>query len=243
MWPAPLMAESHHIVPKSVGGTDDAENIIRLSPPDHFFAHLLLARIYGGRLWVPVVLWCGGDKKNWRARKSRLNYAWVAKAARRHVGGKAAWQYDHTIHKLEHRDGMRVQATQYEMLDLVGGVRSGINLLLRGKVQSYRGWFLAGRRPDHIGRGGRPGNLHHMADRKRRRWIHLDGAEFVGTRVDFCEMSGVSKKAACLIVNGQQAISKGWSLYGTKIPKLGGATHRQNRPQTGDASRAEYRLV
>ena len=41
--------ENHHIIPKSLGGTDTAENLVRLSPREHFIAHLLLARIYSGR--------------------------------------------------------------------------------------------------------------------------------------------------------------------------------------------------
>jgi len=42
--------EKHHIVPRSLGGTDDKENIIRLAGSDHFFAHRLLAKIHGGKM-------------------------------------------------------------------------------------------------------------------------------------------------------------------------------------------------
>jgi hypothetical protein len=41
--------ERHHIVPRSMGGTDDASNIIALTAGDHYFAHLCLAKAYGGR--------------------------------------------------------------------------------------------------------------------------------------------------------------------------------------------------
>lgn len=34
--------EDHHIVPKSLGGTDNLDNIIKLSARQHFIAHLLL---------------------------------------------------------------------------------------------------------------------------------------------------------------------------------------------------------
>ena len=39
--------ENHHILPRSMGGTDDPENIIRLSARDHYFAHRLLAKFAG----------------------------------------------------------------------------------------------------------------------------------------------------------------------------------------------------
>jgi len=36
--------EKHHIIPRSLGGTDDASNIVALSGREHYVAHLLLAR-------------------------------------------------------------------------------------------------------------------------------------------------------------------------------------------------------
>ena len=38
--------ERHHIVPRSEGGTDDPENLVRLTAREHYIAHLLLAKIY-----------------------------------------------------------------------------------------------------------------------------------------------------------------------------------------------------
>lgn len=38
--------EKHHIVPKSLSGTNDKLNIIKLTAREHFIAHLLLSKIY-----------------------------------------------------------------------------------------------------------------------------------------------------------------------------------------------------
>lgn len=40
--------ESHHIVPRSLGGSDEKENIIKLTASDHYFSHIILGKIYGG---------------------------------------------------------------------------------------------------------------------------------------------------------------------------------------------------
>lgn len=48
--------ERHHILPRCMGGGDDADNLVRLTPEDHIFAHLLLAKIYGRALWYPLLL-------------------------------------------------------------------------------------------------------------------------------------------------------------------------------------------
>lgn len=38
--------ETHHIVPKSEGGSDDTTNLVKLTARQHYIAHLLLAKIY-----------------------------------------------------------------------------------------------------------------------------------------------------------------------------------------------------
>jgi hypothetical protein len=37
--------ESHHIIPKSIGGTDDKENLVLLTAKEHFICHHLLTKI------------------------------------------------------------------------------------------------------------------------------------------------------------------------------------------------------
>ena len=34
--------EGHHIVPKCMGGTDDKDNLVDLTPEEHYLAHQLL---------------------------------------------------------------------------------------------------------------------------------------------------------------------------------------------------------
>lgn len=38
--------ESHHIIPRCLGGADDASNLVDLTPEEHFLAHQLLVKIY-----------------------------------------------------------------------------------------------------------------------------------------------------------------------------------------------------
>lgn len=38
--------ETHHIVPKAEGGSDDKANLVKLTARQHYVAHLLLAKIY-----------------------------------------------------------------------------------------------------------------------------------------------------------------------------------------------------
>ena len=38
--------EKHHIIPKCMGGTDDASNLVKLTAEEHYVAHLLLVKMY-----------------------------------------------------------------------------------------------------------------------------------------------------------------------------------------------------
>jgi hypothetical protein len=38
--------EIHHIIPRCIGGTDDKDNLVKLTPEEHYIAHQLLVKIY-----------------------------------------------------------------------------------------------------------------------------------------------------------------------------------------------------
>jgi len=38
--------EKHHIIPKCMGGSDDTDNLVALTPEEHYVAHQLLVKIY-----------------------------------------------------------------------------------------------------------------------------------------------------------------------------------------------------
>jgi hypothetical protein len=38
--------ENHHVIPKCIGGTDNKDNLVRLTPEEHYVAHQLLVKIY-----------------------------------------------------------------------------------------------------------------------------------------------------------------------------------------------------
>lgn len=65
--------ENHHIVPKSLGGSNDDKNMIALSASDHLFAHKLLALIYGGPMWHAIHM-CNITESS--ARGIRLSRRW-----------------------------------------------------------------------------------------------------------------------------------------------------------------------
>lgn len=58
-----IYKESHHIIPKSLGGDDSPNNLVELTLREHYIAHLLLSKMYGGEaarkmyyaLWIMLL--------------------------------------------------------------------------------------------------------------------------------------------------------------------------------------------
>ena len=64
--PSDTYTESHHIIPRSLGGSDDKNNLVDLTAREHYIAHLLLSKIHGGeqkRKMLAAVLLMGAIKR------------------------------------------------------------------------------------------------------------------------------------------------------------------------------------
>jgi len=64
--------EWHHIIPRSLGGTDDKSNLVHLTPEEHFVVHQLLVRItnFDPRMIKAATMMC-------RNRMNNKLYGWI----------------------------------------------------------------------------------------------------------------------------------------------------------------------
>lgn len=211
---APDYFEKHHIKPRCLGGGDEPENIIRLTPEDHLFAHLLLAKMHGGKLWVAVHAMCHLVNKGARGHRkfgSRTQFGYVRRALARHYrdllsgpNGKIA---DQTIHTLHHFDGRVAKGNRFELEAATGVTRQQISAVLRGAKKNAHGWYSKEHNPGGVSRS----KLISMAVRSDERHclFHHDGREWRGTKAEFSEQFG-----AKLYFQTQHGDVLGW--YRTK---------------------------
>lgn len=69
--------ETHHIVPRCLGGTDSINNLVELTPEEHYTAHLLLVRMYpDNRKLVHSAVMMTVSSKNLRRSKNKM-YGWL----------------------------------------------------------------------------------------------------------------------------------------------------------------------
>lgn len=69
--------ESHHIVPRALGGTNEVSNLVLLTAKEHFVCHHLLHKMHGGVMTYAFALMC---KSNTHHSRFRPNARTVAKS-------------------------------------------------------------------------------------------------------------------------------------------------------------------
>ena len=56
--------ERHHVIPRSLGGTDEKHNLVDLTAREHFVCHWLLVKMYTGQAQHKMVYALNGMKRN-----------------------------------------------------------------------------------------------------------------------------------------------------------------------------------
>lgn len=83
--------ESHHIIPRCMGGTDESENLVNLTPEEHYVAHQLLVKIYPNNVGLICAAMLMTGHKNKQRAQNKV-YGWLkrkyAKAAKARIGDK-----------------------------------------------------------------------------------------------------------------------------------------------------------
>lgn len=188
--------ECHHILPRSLGGGDEPENLIRLTAEDHYFAHLLLAKMHGGRMWAAVYAMCylandatGRDRSKLSVRIEfghvRRSLAEYYRSILSGPDGKIA---DKRVFVLHHQDGRVARGNRFELSDVTGVTRQQISALLRGAKKNAHGWYCKLHNPHGLTRGDLLSVA--LSDDTVHTLYHYDGRKWSGTLSEFKEMTG-----------------------------------------------------
>ena len=101
--------ERHHIIPKSLGGSNDSSNLVDLTAREHFVAHFLLAKIYGGNQWSSIKRMRGNDDFYINSR--------LYKVARREIAKETSKRFKGIAKTEEQRAKMSVSARKHHGTD------------------------------------------------------------------------------------------------------------------------------
>ena len=73
-----VFTETHHVVPKCLGGKNDLSNLAELTPEEHYLAHLLLCKLHPGNkklIYAATIMSTGPNGR----RNNNKRYGWLKK--------------------------------------------------------------------------------------------------------------------------------------------------------------------
>lgn len=65
--------EQHHIIPRSLGGSNDKNNLVALTAKEHFICHVLLTKFTKGLEYQKMLYACNGMKRSRNYQNRYIN--------------------------------------------------------------------------------------------------------------------------------------------------------------------------
>ena len=79
-------SEKHHVIPKCLGGTDDATNLVSLTPEEHYLCHLLLVKIHPNNIrLVKAAMFMVSSTDN--VKRNNKAYGWLKRQYSEYMRG------------------------------------------------------------------------------------------------------------------------------------------------------------
>lgn len=168
-----------------MNGGDEKENLIRLTPEDHFFAHLLLAKAYGGKNWMALhSMLHRGIKteeisyKDFRNR--RKSFGFIRRMVANTYKGRNNSQADANIYILLNKDGRKIEGDRLYIVENTELSSRLIGKLVKGKINTAHNWYYPKFNPDGLTTAEK-----NFKDSEIFTLFHFDGREWVGSKRDF----------------------------------------------------------
>lgn len=194
--------ETHHIIPRSLGGTDDPNNLAVLTAREHYICHLLLPKMLTGE------------------SKYKMLHAYIIMSGRQLYNSKSYAAYKKEYSKLlsEQMSG--------EGNPMYGVDRKGKKNSFYGRTHSQetRDKISLGQkkrkleRPESFKTYERT-SAHRKAISQARtnsaavyNFIHKDGSKFTGTTRQLSDKVGSHPAESWKLVNGHYKTHKGWRI-------------------------------
>lgn len=210
--------ELHHITPRAFGGEDDVANLIQLTPEDHLFAHLLLAKMHGGVMWLAAKAMADmrGGTNCGRVYGVRPMFAVARRKHAELMSGNNCPFSDKTVFNLYHHDGREWSGTRVDFRNAFK--RAYQPLSAEGH---WKGWYQsaenAAKHKDVVRerlRNARqfqtvPGNF----DKTLYCFLNAQTGEVVvETRRGMQHAHGLKAGDCWALISGRQKIAKGFSF-------------------------------
>lgn len=191
-------AEVHHIVPRSMGGSDDLDNLISVNPKVHLRLHELLckANFHKGLRWAYY---------NMTHMKNGEDFEYAREKKAEDMIGEGNPKFNSDINTWYHSGGRVFKGTSYALSKKEGIPRNYLCNVLSGKDPSAKGWKLSPEPTNGCG------VRHGRSIKTKYRFIHDKHGE------RYCIPSDISReypkaKNISIVAKGRRKSSAGWRL-------------------------------
>lgn len=191
---ADTISEKHHILPRSLGGTDDDVNLVLLTPREHFICHKLLPKFTTGRNRYKMirahVLMSGNSKYSSRVYET-FRKEFVKQRSLDMKGNKnPMFGADRSGHKNTFFGKKHSQETK----DKISKSKKGVSIDIPAFTKEHKQ------------------NLSKAAKKNatKYKFEHKDGSIFIGSTGDLSRLVGSKTAESWKLVNGHYKTHKGW---------------------------------
>jgi hypothetical protein len=233
--------EKHHIIPRSLGGDDDCKNIIKLTAKEHYFAHLLLAKIRGGPMYAALRFMSEPDSKSAkgfivsartydRARRLFAEYCKVSRLGEHNPNFGKKWSESAREKASKRMSGAYggdknpmfgrnlTDEHKSKISQGVSGKRKGVSFSDKHRENISKSLTEYHLNNEHwaVGYKHKKETINKMKlsaqDKTVYNFIHPVFGEFTGTRTEFKENYECNQTCLSRLVNGKAKYHKGWRL-------------------------------
>ena len=219
--------ERHHILPKSLGGDDGKENIVRLTARDHFFAHMLLAKIYGGPMNIALWRMSQPRAQGYKKRKVitsrqfsviRHNFAkeisgrLKGKKRPAYIGEKISKKLKGRVFTEEWKRNISRGQTGKKMPEFTEEWRSNMALAKIGEKNPMFGKTTSEDQKEAV-RKANSGKKSHRYNHNIFDFIHENGTRVSCTQHDLRKRFNLRHGNLSLMCSGQRKSCSGWRLF------------------------------
>jgi hypothetical protein len=201
--------ENHHIVPRSLGGSNEKSNIVALTYKEHFLAHWLLTKFTTGKALLPMLIALWEMKRASKSNINRVISGWQYAIARR-ARSEATALWNKTPEGQEARRKARVTKLAFNLTpegkEVLKNRGEKAGVTLRAFYATPEGQAVARKAGQKTGetaksRGSKAGENHPKAKVTEETVRQIRA--FVGTRKEVVAYFGVTDDIAYQILTGK----------------------------------------
>lgn len=209
--------EIHHVIPRSLGGTDCPGNLIKLSASDHFFCHLLLSKIHSGKMAIALSFMCSGlSRSSYGVKPKRWAYEYAKNEMSKYQKLKYSGE-GNPFYGMSHTDETKKIISKNRT-----GKMKGEKHFAYGKASPLRGRKSSdeAKRKNSISKMGEKNPMYGKFLDKNPNYNHSimefknknNGGIFVGTQRELINKFSLEFRNVSAVVAGKRKTCSGWQL-------------------------------